>query len=362
MISSGKTIGIGFLVASLLFSCKGDGTLLGLYPAEPIVNPDVRALIQGNRIVYACLDERNQIRGITEKGSFSTSNRFKSFSFNPSSWLWDAHTAAFGEGLLVYAAAEGTSVVLRHSSDMGATWQVHEMSIGEGDDLISGTLSVVQLVVGPDGALWVLAEYHAGMDIRMLLYHVNLDEASHELVLKRNNAIALAIDFADYHSGWLLYRERYGPHDAVRVLKTVNGGQAWSEGAVLGHLNQPAIEAIASDVLLVYPQTGQPLYSTDGGDSFVPVPIGENGIKMCYAASPRVVYALLADGVAKSTDAGQTWIRLEGRTHGIDVSGMAMDFYNERRGIIYDWNKLFITDDGGESWDILVYPYDYLFE
>ena len=74
------------------------------------------------------------------------------------------------------------------------------------------------------------------------------------------------------------------------------------------------------------------------------------------------MYALLGDGLAKSNDGGKTWSLLGARAPGVDVSGTAMDFYDERRGIVYGSDRLFITMDGGESWEIGVYPYDYVFE
>ncbi|SEL57857.1 hypothetical protein SAMN05421740_10727 [Parapedobacter koreensis] len=350
------------MIGSLLVSCKGDGTLLDLYPREPIVNPDVRTLIQGNRIVYAQLDGRSQIRGITDGGRFTTYNRFKSFGFDPYSWQGEQGVTGFGEGLVVQAMPEGASFVLRYSSDMGVTWVSYDTPIVDDDDIVLGAVHVVQLLVGADGSVWLLAQQNIGMDRRMLLYHVDLWEEKSVLLLRRDKAIALTADFANHDDGWLLYSDQDGETKGVHVLKTVNGGQVWSAGATLGNLNQPSIEAIADDRLLVYPQTGQALLSADGGDSFTPVSIGDNGISICHAASPDVVYALLVNGVAKSIDGGQTWLRLDAQAYDVDISGMAMDFYNERQGIVYDWNKLFITDDGGASWDILIYPYDYLLE
>lgn len=357
-----KKIGIALAGIALLLGCKGDGTLLDLYPMEPIVNPEVGVLIQDNRIVHARLDGRQRISGITENGVFSTANKFQSFDFESHPWQVRQEPVGFDEGMIVYARNDGQSFSLRSSTDNGKTWVVYGKPILDESDRAAGSISVVQLLIAVDRSVWLLCQQQIGPERWILLYRVDLAAASSQKLLSMAHATAVTADFLDGENGWLLYAEQGDPKRRIHVLKTTDGGHAWSEAAVLDGLDHPAIEPVDAATLLVYDTAGKVFHSTDGGASFALVTVGEGEIGLCQAASDRVIYALLAGGVAKSSDGGQTWMVLNAEAHGVDVSGSAMYFYNEQQGIVYTDDKLFLTEDGGQSWDILVYPYDYVFK
>ncbi len=346
----------------LLFGCKGDGTLLDLYPMEPIVNPEVGKLIHDNRIVHARLGGRQRISGITENGTFITKDRFQSFDFESHPWQGASGPVGFGDGLIVHAPDDELSFSLRYSTDNGKTWLIYDEPIADAEDFAAGRIYVVQLLVSADHSVWLLCQQHAGAEQRTLFYRVDLEGGSSKLLFRKARAAALTIDFVDPESGWLLYAAQDEQDGHVHVLKTEDGGNVWSEGAMLNRVSNPTIVATAADILLIYDQTGTAYHSTDGGVSFATVTIGEGNIRECQAASANVVYALLTNGMAKSGNGGQTWEALNTQTHGIDISGTAMHFYSERQGILYSDDRLFLTENGGKSWDILVYPYDYVLE
>src|SRR5690606_23890118 len=145
----------------------------------------------------------------------------------------------------------------------------------------------------------------------------------------------------------------------TRLLRTENGGRTWADGAVLGGMGQPTVVAITTSDLLVYNPDGAVFRSSDSGTSFEPVAVGGKVIA-CQAVSPDIVYALLENGLAKSTDGGGTWTALNSSVHGIGVSGTALNFHGERAGTVYGEDRIFMTNNGGESWSVLVYPYDYV--
>lgn len=356
-----KKIGVALAGIALLFGCKGDGTLLDLYPMDPIVNPEVRVLIQDNRFIHARLDGRQRISGITEKGVFSTTDRFQSFGFESHPWQVGQEAMAFGNGLIVHAPNEGLSFSLRYSTDNGLTWATYDKPILDEADLAAGRISVVQLLVSADRLVWLLCQQQIGADRRVLLYRVDLAAARSEKLFSKASATGLAANFLDGESGWLLYATPDDPKSRIHVLKTKDGGHAWSEEAVLDGVDDPAIEPVDANTLLVYDEAGKAFHSADGGASFTSVSIGGSGIGLCQATSGQVVYALLTNGVAKSSDGGQTWAVLKAEAHGVEILGSAMHFYNERQGIVYADDKLFLTENAGETWDILVYPYDYVF-
>ncbi|MFC3199264.1 hypothetical protein ACFOET_16690 [Parapedobacter deserti] len=358
-----KSIATSVGMAATLLGCNGDGTLLDLYPMDPIVNPETRTLIRENRIVHAQLGSRNRISGITEGGGFSTADKFRSFQFEPYAFPVGQGAMGFGNGLIVHAIPDGSSFVLRYSEDNGKTWDTYGQSILDDENTMQGTVNVLKLLVVPDGSVWLLCQHHIGTARKVLLYKVDLGAEKSSLLAMEDNATALDIGVADQQRAWLLCSMQHGTADNVHLLKTANGGSAWSTVCVLEDTHDPRLEIVDVGTLLIHNQSGQVLHSADGGSSFAPVSIPGGGIAACEAVSLDVVYALLINGkLGKSSDGGKTWSALGTNTHGIDISGTTLHFYSEQQGIVYGDDRMFLTEDGGHSWDVLVYPYPYMFD
>lgn len=343
-----------------LWCCNGKDTLLDLYPMEPIVNPEVGVLIGDNRIIHIDFDGRQQISGITEAGIFTTPDKFQSLDFEPHAWQATDGVVAFGDGIVVNARNGGASFSLRYSTDNGKTWEAYSAPLLDGRFLTGGgVVSAMQLSISADGSVWLLCQHGTGGDRRMLLYQVHLEQQRSVLMLEKVGATALAFGFADSAHGWVLYGALGDGAGRVHVLRTENGGRFWAEAATLAIAGQPAVAALAVDRLLVYGREGGVFRSVDGGISFEAATVG-GPIVACEAASSGTVYALLENGVAKSTDGGHTWTTLDARVHGVEVGGTALDFHGERAGVVYGQDRVFITTNGGQSWDVLVYPYGYV--
>src|SRR5690606_30085577 len=112
---------------------------------------------------------------------------------------------------------------------------------------------------------------------------------------------ALSVDFADETAGWLLCAEP-GSLGSIALWRTTDGGQIWLSSAALRGMREPAVAGISAERVLVYAQGGDARYSEDGGGTFTSLSIGSSDVVACAVASPDVVYALLRDGVAKSSD------------------------------------------------------------
>ena len=361
MMNTYKKLTTAVIVTLALVSCKGDGTLLDLYPLEPIVNPETSTLIVDNHIVHAWLDARQQISGITERGGFVTTDRFRSFDFSAYTWQGGNGIVKFRGDVVVNVVPNGGTFILKYSTNYGRDWEIFNETILDDDLLGLGAVYAMDIFIKPDLTVLLAIEQQTIVEKRLLLYHLDLETESSELLFSKDGATPLAMDFVDSSVGWLLFASQHGSAGEARVLKTVNGGRAWSEGAILNGIPDPAIVAMDSGRLLVYNQAGSTFRSDDGGQSFSGVSI-DGGIAVLQAASAAVVYSLLADGVLKSVDGGDNWMRLPTQVQGVEVSGIAMHFRSERNGIVYGADRMFITDDGGENWRILVYPYDYVLE
>jgi len=356
-----KTTIVLLLIGSLA-GCDGEGTLLELYPWQPIVNPEIRTLIQDNRIIHAQFVGRNHISGITANGNFETPDQFKSFDFEPFAWQEEG-LLDFGADLIVRAVPDKSSISLIYSRDNGRTWNRYGHPIVDEGGLALGKISPVKLVVGAERLMWLLCQQGTGAESRLLLYRVNLAGGTHETLLRRRNALAVTAAAFDGQRGWVLWKNPLIDSDSVHLLKTIDGGSTWSEGATLENISDPLFCVIDDGDLLVFGQAGAAFHSADGGATFQSVVTGMGPIQRCQAATADVIYVLSVDGrLGKSVDGGFTWDVLGAQAGNTQVSGSKMYFQNEQRGIVYDIDRMFITEDGGEHWEVLIYPYNYVFE
>lgn len=350
------------MASALLMGCKGEGTLLDLYPMEPIVNPAVGALIHDNRIVFARLQGRHQISGISERGTFRTDDRFKSLDFDSMAWPEGSIDAvAFGERVIVRAVMEGHALVLFMSTDQGLTWTRFGGEVVPSATQAEGPVHASALWLQDDRTLWILGQHQAGSDRHALLYRVDLVAQSSALMLRRvgERAIALA-GLASGHV-WVATAQ-WGQRNRVQLVRSVDGGEHWVNGAIVSGMEKPRMVVVDADRLILHESVGTALHSVDGGASFSTVDIDFSGVWQVFPASAAIVYATTSGGVAKSVDGGKHWATLQTDVHGMQVVARALHFVNERQGIVYGADRLFLTDDGGESWEILIYPYDYIFE
>jgi|GEM_PF-1215668 len=345
-----------------LAGCDGEGTLLDLYPWEPIVNPEVRMLIQDNQIIHAQFSERSHISGITANGNFNTGDRFTSFDFEPLAWQGEG-LLEFGADLAVRVVPDESSFSLLYSGDRGKTWNDHGRPIPDPEDQVLGKISPVKLFVGAENLIWLLCRQRVGGERRLLLYEVNVAEGTHKTLLKKQGALALTAAAFDRQNGWVLWRNPSVDRERVQLLKTIDGGRTWSDGATLPRMGDPLMGVIDDSNLLVFGETGGAFHSTDGGATFQTVATDMGVIKRCQVVTNHVIYVLAEDGrLGKSTDGALTWNPLEAQSGNTLVSGSKMNFQNERRGIVYDVDRMFLTEDGGAHWNVLIYPYDYVFE
>lgn len=152
-------------------------------------------------------------------------------------------------------------------------------------------------------------------------------------------------------------RGRWVAIGAGGVWRTANGGGRWqSLGAGLPPASSPRSLAVVADSLLALnggvmaiPGAVQPLWqSKDLGQSWLPAMSGLAGVNLqrlqADPATPKRVYGLASNGIARSTDAGRSWQRFS-----TPVSPGQMAFGREAI-FISSLAGLWRSTDAGESW------------
>ena len=143
-------------------------------------------------------------------------------------------------------------------------------------------------------------------------------------------------------------------------------------GQTSGRINSIAVSPADANLLLVGAATGGIWRSTDGGTSFAPVSDSQVDLavgSIAFAPSdPQIVYAGMGDtagylgsGLLRSTDAGQTWVRVSNSTLPAPgtISRIAVDPTNPNRVYVAQYSALsgasvfssgfFVSSDGGVS-------------
>ncbi|KQC32466.1 hypothetical protein AAU57_03300 [Nonlabens sp. YIK11] len=106
---------------------------------------------------------------------------------------------------------------------------------------------------------------------------------------------------------------------------------------------------------LFYVTNGYSYFVTkNGGDSWTEKEVGSDTyISQLYFVNDKLGFALLREGsILKSEDGGVTWENVLNVPE-TSVSNTAIKFYNPNFGILSTNGKVFNTNNGGQSWDLM---------
>jgi photosystem II stability/assembly factor-like uncharacterized protein len=153
-------------------------------------------------------------------------------------------------------------------------------------------------------------------------------------------------------------RGRWIAIGAGGIWRTANGGSRWQ--SITADLppasNLRSLAAVDGDLLALnggamsIPGAVQPLWrSRDLGQTWQPTMSGLAGVNLYRLQSdpsaPRTVYGLASSGVARSTDAGRTWLHF---TTAVSPSQMA---FGDKAIFIASVAGLWRSTDRGETWE-----------
>jgi photosystem II stability/assembly factor-like uncharacterized protein len=137
--------------------------------------------------------------------------------------------------------------------------------------------------------------------------------------------------------------------------------QDWFERGVGGGgaLFSPSINPANSDEMYIASDMGQVFRTTNEGENWKTVDFreiqGSNNSKMQFTVDPQILYSLdYSTGgdfirPTKSTDGGLTWTPLAADPTGAEAFTVVADYHNPNRLIVSDYNRIWISTDGGQS-------------
>lgn len=175
------------------------------------------------------------------------------------------------------------------------------------------------------------------------------------------------IFFVDSKRGWIISDNGHWPACGGMIHLTNDGGESW-ESRNLGIRSKPIQIRFFSvkkgwllEECLIKDQTSafSNLYITDdSGYSWHLIKSFGRSISDLHIFNENRILATGEGGfIAKTTDGGRNWKRLETESRAY-VNSVA--FYNRRRGLAAcGSNVLLMSDDGGETWDRINIPKNY---
>lgn len=345
-----------YAVAALaLSSCiNKDDTLLDLFPNETIVNPNVGLLINNGHIERAIMVSPDEVRGFSSSSYFETPDLFyDSLHIGSRPQTNSVPIISYkNQGLAFFIVPYSNQFGI--SADYGKTWEWHS------PELIPYNYNnrMIDLHGLSDGQSYLaLTSLNDGFNRSAHLheYHRETGISTVRHVFGEHNAKAFY--FTDDNTGWVLLNAHNGQQ--LYISRTVDGGHSWTDPMQIGHqANEPKIIASTPGNVLVYGASMQDisLYSTDGGQSFANGPMLSDAQYM----SDNTIYAVHDLLMYKSEDAGRNWTATSSMAYNQHIQGQRLSFYDANHGIIYAGDRLFNTKDGGKTWEIAIFPYNYV--
>lgn len=360
------------ICATMLLSCGDRGTsLLGQLDITLDVNPNVGILITGDHL-DATLTGEQRILGIGSSRVFETTDRFNSFGVSDSVENDLSHVAYLKDNAIVCYQVPNYSnffvdhITLYRTSNKGVTWQQKTIP-----DLGSDEYRSIQFMNENQGFMLVydwaysypgFAGYHIAK-----VYSIDFDAGSAVLVGQAADGYQpVTMQFLDPNNGYILSRSIIQDNDAMNtwITRTTNGGVTWSTPTPVDlNIRLSYVEVIDQNKLAVFENTVAH-YSADGGMSWQEIETDDYVVDMSFVNASTGYSVNQGGTISKSTDGGLSW-NTAGEILDADRYLYArhfskVQFFNEQVGIVCGNKQIYLTEDGGQSWDILIYPFTYV--
>lgn len=376
-----KTAFVAFatLFSIVLTGCFSENNklLFDYSDVETLVNPATAALTTGDK-VYGWMVDDTTIIGFGGGYAYYTPNLFDSIFAVANGVIYERIVYNDFENIVVYPEAY-TDLQLEESTNFGETY-ANKLYVPkfenrvENGTTVSGTHSfdVVHFVNKDLG--WVFTYYTAAQGASVFASGLKVYQVIKDAFNNVNLYSLLAEVSPDYKAADAYFLNTFTGYLLVNdnannafLLVTNDGGATWAETHQIStsvRLNKLFVVDNSPGYLYAYSTTGKQIfYSSDSGQSWqnYNLIIANGGITDFYAVDTQYAYAVsvaFADEIAsvadvyQTTNGGQSWQKVNQSR----IYADAIDFYSQTVGIATSANVLQLTQDGGKTWKVLVYP------
>lgn len=354
------------LTGAVAWGCGDkDRYLVTQIPTEPAINADVKVLIKDNSLYTVRLENGGVIRGLTSNNFFTTSDEFKSFSFNGYSVPNNRLTPySYDSNAVVVAAGTALAPVIYYSIDFGNNWNTVALTSGSFSPAINTSgFNTTELVdVSYIDTNYIMLTYQqkavTAADSRKF-YKLDLTTNIATRVSYFDDAFyPVSVKFVDDTTGYVLLYKNSAYSSFIS--KTRDTGRTWSEPKVITNRVLSGLQTGVKGNLCVTEDFGNAYISTDSGATWKQ-PATDLKLTAAHMVNLNTIYGFTNDNLVKSTDTGVTWNTVSGE--GYEYANMKkLHFHDDQNGVMYGGQKLYITSDGGVTWKVLLYPYKYVIE
>lgn len=340
--------------------------MLDLLPAEPLMNHETRVLTgyMEAKIYDVQLREGNFIKGFTEKYRFQTADKFNSFQYQEHHFPVDPYYLSVEGDNLYYIYGADNRINITFSRDYGQSWQTitpnFEGAAFEGLDPSRSQLHFVDDRAVFLMAVWGIAEI-AGGEARLgsCIYSIDpgSDKATLVSVIEGFAPESIAASNSRLFLGLRpMVTQEGGQPDrkGLHISASDNAGESWTTPQRIGIEKKARLFAGSETNLFAMERGGMGYYSSDGGNSWNIVQDEFSRFLDAQFGSPDILYALIYGMLHKSIDGGKTWMVDDRLFWWGYVTGSRLYALNTNAVLVYNTEELLITEDGGETWRLLL--------
>ena len=266
-----KKLYILLLTGAVAWGCGDkDRYLVTQIPTEPAINADVKVLIKDNSLYTVRLENGGVIRGLTSNNFFTTSDEFKSFSFNGYSVPNNRLTPySYDSNAVVVAAGTALAPVIYFSIDFGNNWNTVALTSGSFSPAINTSgFNTTELVdVSYIDTNYIMLTYQqkavTAADSRKF-YKLDLTSKIATRVSYFDDAYyPVNVKFVDDKTGYVLLYKNSAYSSFIS--KTLDTGRTWSEPIAITNRVLSGLQTGVKGNLCATEDFGNAYISTDSG-------------------------------------------------------------------------------------------------
>jgi photosystem II stability/assembly factor-like uncharacterized protein len=245
---------------------------------------------------------------------------------------------------------------VNYSTDYGISWKsvtpdVHGSTTSGYAGLIIGikflSSNTMLLLTGTNQSFWSL-DYPP---TNCWIFRTNLQTGKGDSLACIKGYFPISMQFNSSSTGWMLLSKG----NIAYISKTTNGGANWSTPVMVASPYEPLNLAVGTNTVFLYNKNGGGYFSTDGGTTWKKSKANDRFSEVTVI-DDKTVYATTEAGFYKSNDSGDSWTAISLYSYG------KLSFINEKQGIRYNTESMYITQDGGLSWKTLLYRFPYIIQ